>query len=266
MASKTIYLNSPGVTLTNITTAASTGSYQTPSVAKNGGTYRIQIDIDLMKALGMPVNLHASHTLTYTIYQQRTGIFSAQSSIKTGYIDPNGNDVYPASNVHTTKIGKGSSNPYTPDPSDTIPGVSRDGIVSIVMLITNEINAQTCYYVISNLSITLNYDEITYTIKTEVSPESSGTVTGADAGVYSYGASVELQATPNSGYKFLKWNDGVTTASRTVTVTENATYSAIFEKIPPKFTSADMKYLDKQISNTNKVIAGESFVISVGVT
>ena len=39
-----------------------------------------------------------------------------------------------------------------------------------------------------------------------------------------------IRATPNYGYVFLNWNDGNTNNPRTITVTEDATYIAIFEE------------------------------------
>ena len=66
-----------------------------------------------------------------------------------------------------------------------------------------------------------------YKITTAVSPTGGGTVTGG--GTYNYGTKPTLTATPATGYKFVKWSDGVTTASRTVTVTGDATYTAYFE-------------------------------------
>lgn len=83
------------------------------------------------------------------------------------------------------------------------------------------------------------------------------------------------------GYKFVKWEDGNTSATRTITVRGSSaggdeivinaaamskTYKAVYEKIPPQFTSASMTYLNKQISSSNKVICKEGFIISVGVT
>lgn len=92
----------------------------------------------------------------------------------------------------------------------------------------------------------------------------NGSVSGG--GTYEYNSSVTLTATPNTGYKFVKWSDGITTATRTVKVTGAATYTAIFEKLPPEFTSASMTYLNKQISTSNKVICNEGFIISVDIT
>lgn len=68
----------------------------------------------------------------------------------------------------------------------------------------------------------------TFTISVAVTPEGSGSVTGA--GTYSSGTSVELNAIANAGYKFKKWSDGVTDNPRTITVTQSMTYTAQFEE------------------------------------
>jgi len=57
----------------------------------------------------------------------------------------------------------------------------------------------------------------------------NGTTTGD--GTYQYGTKVTLTATPNACYEFVQWNDGDTSATREITVTGNATYTATFKKI-----------------------------------
>ena len=54
-----------------------------------------------------------------------------------------------------------------------------------------------------------------------------GTVSGG--GSYVYGSSITISATPNSGYKFVKWSDDNTSASRTITITGNVSLTATFE-------------------------------------
>ena len=54
-----------------------------------------------------------------------------------------------------------------------------------------------------------------------------GTVTGG--GTYNEGSIVTITARPNAGYLFSQWSDGDTNASRTITVTEDATFVATFE-------------------------------------
>ena len=65
-----------------------------------------------------------------------------------------------------------------------------------------------------------------YTISTAVSPSGSGTVSGG--GSYQSGTTITLTATSNSGYIFSQWSDGDTTNPRTITVSADATYTAVF--------------------------------------
>lgn len=64
----------------------------------------------------------------------------------------------------------------------------------------------------------------------------NGTTTGS--GTYQYGTSLTITATPAECYRFVNWSDGDTNASRTITVTGNTTYTAIFEKIQYTITTA----------------------------
>lgn len=78
---------------------------------------------------------------------------------------------------------------------------------------------------------------VTYTV-TAVAGE-GGSVSGG--GTYTYGATVTLTATPDTGYKFVKWSDGVTTATRTVTVTGNVSYTAEFQEMLYKLVVNDSR-------------------------
>ena len=64
-------------------------------------------------------------------------------------------------------------------------------------------------------------DQFTITVAGE-----HGTVSGA--GTYDYGKKVTLKATADEHYHFVKWSDGNTSATREITVTANATYTAVF--------------------------------------
>lgn len=46
-------------------------------------------------------------------------------------------------------------------------------------------------------------------------------------GTYNEGTNVEISCVPNTGYYFVRWSDGNTNATRTITVTENITLTAI---------------------------------------
>lgn len=53
-----------------------------------------------------------------------------------------------------------------------------------------------------------------------------GTVIGA--GTYSAGESVQISASPASGYEFVQWSDGITSATRNVVVNSNMSLTATF--------------------------------------
>ena len=76
----------------------------------------------------------------------------------------------------------------------------------------------------------VNIEEICDSITITVSSanDSMGTVLGG--GEYEFGASATITAIPNESYSFVSWNDGNTDNPRTITVTEDATYIAIFEE------------------------------------
>ncbi|MDD6155921.1 MAG: hypothetical protein PUB52_02790 [Lachnospiraceae bacterium] len=56
---------------------------------------------------------------------------------------------------------------------------------------------------------------------------------GASGGKYEVGSTVTIKATPASGYQFAQWNDGDTSATREITVTGNAVYTAQFKEPDP---------------------------------
>ena len=75
-----------------------------------------------------------------------------------------------------------------------------------------------------------------YDIYVSVSPSGAGLVSGG--GTYESGTVVTLTATPqlNSGYAFKQWSDGDTSNPRSITVTSNKTYTAVFEAVQNKCT------------------------------
>ena len=86
------------------------------------------------------------------------------------------------------------------------------------------------FVVEENVTIVAHFEEISkYNISAGANDEAMGSVTGG--GEYLEGESVELSATANPGYVFVEWNDGEKSATRTITVTEDATYTAIFQAI-----------------------------------
>ena len=79
------------------------------------------------------------------------------------------------------------------------------------------------------------FKPLQYEITTECDPVEGGTVTGA--GIYDYGTTATLTATPNENYIFICWSDGIPSNPRNVTVTGNANYKALFmQNSTPTYT------------------------------
>lgn len=96
----------------------------------------------------------------------------------------------------------------------------------------------------SNMTITANFQEhAKYTITAVANDENMGTVTGGDT--YYAGESATLKATAKSGYVFAGWTDGEKNATRTVTVSGNATYTANFQAIAPRAWAHDLKVTEE---------------------
>lgn len=86
-----------------------------------------------------------------------------------------------------------------------------------------------------------------------VSEATNGNVTGA--GTYDYGTTATLTATPDWGYDFVKWSDGDTSNPRTITISGNATYTAVFEK---SIYNVNFRNIDGSIYSTSKIVHGST--------
>ena len=69
-----------------------------------------------------------------------------------------------------------------------------------------------------------------YTITVVANDTLLGTVTGG--GTFDQGTTIEISATPNGGARFMSWDDGNTDNPRSIEVTQNMTFMAIFAEIP----------------------------------
>ena len=97
-----------------------------------------------------------------------------------------------------------------------------DGIVSNPRNVTVTSNAH--YKALFNLNGTPQY-----TVTVTANDPTLGTVMGS--GTYPQGATIEISASPNVGANFIGWNDGNTDNPRSIVVTQNMEFTAIFAEI-----------------------------------
>ena len=92
-------------------------------------------------------------------------------------------------------------------------------------------NPSYSFTVTGNASYVAVFSLNSYTISVSANPSEGGTVSGG--GTYNYGSSCTLTATPATGYSFVRWTKNgtqvSTNASYSFTVTEAASYVAVFE-------------------------------------
>lgn len=86
------------------------------------------------------------------------------------------------------------------------------------------------YTVTDNVTLTARFTAENFTL-TLLADATMGSVTGA--GEYPFGTEVVINANANEGYRFVQWSDDVVTNPRTITITGNMEFTALFEALPP---------------------------------
>jgi hypothetical protein len=94
--------------------------------------------------------------------------------------------------------------------------------------------ATRSFTITSNVSLTANFAEegtqtTYYDVTVSSNNEAWGTVTGG--GRYAEGSTATIAAVPNTGYRFVEWNDHNTDNPRTITVTADMSFTATFEAV-----------------------------------
>ena len=85
-----------------------------------------------------------------------------------------------------------------------------------------------------DVTLTANFRQITHSVTIAVAPgcTNMGTVSPAGTQTVAWGTTFTATATPNQGYQFAGWSNGVTTATVSFTVNEDITLYATFEPVP----------------------------------
>ncbi len=85
----------------------------------------------------------------------------------------------------------------------------------------------------------------------------------AGAGEYPIGKSVEINAVPKDGYRFVQWNDGITLQQRTIEVLDNITLIATFEKQQTAIENTAIESCVHVIDNIIYITAERNFPIVI---
>ena len=92
---------------------------------------------------------------------------------------------------------------------------------------SSSIDAYRSHAVWGQFTTILPISNTPYTVSASVNDASMGTVTGG--GNCNYCETITLTATPNAGYCFIKWQDDNTDNPRTVTITQDSSFTATFD-------------------------------------
>jgi uncharacterized repeat protein (TIGR02543 family) len=92
----------------------------------------------------------------------------------------------------------------------------------------------------SDVSLTANFELIDYQLTLSAAPEAGGTVSGA--GTYNMGETVEVSASPASGYRFVSWTDTENTL-----ISSAATFSSAMPASDVSLT-ANFELIDYQLT------------------
>lgn len=94
----------------------------------------------------------------------------------------------------------------------------------------------------------------TYSVKYESNDETMGSVSSDKEQLVEEGNTVTSTATPKSGYKFIKWSDGVTTATRTDKITKPLNVKAIFGTYKQLYVQTNTAF---QVTDADKMEVSE---------
>ncbi|MBO7134916.1 MAG: leucine-rich repeat protein, partial [Bacteroidales bacterium] len=133
--------------------------------------------------------------------------------------------------VQTAEYDMGSatgSGTFSCEMEQTIMAIPNDGFRFLSWNDGNTDNPRTVI-VTSDSTFTAGFRAV-YSVTVQSSNESYGSVSGD--GTYDEGTQVVITATPYEGYQFVQWDDGNAENPRTITVTSDSTFIALFEEVP----------------------------------
>ena len=172
---------------------------------------------------GTPVSINPNYSFPVTGDATYTGVFGAEPV------------TYYTITTNVTPAGAGTvtvngGNIHEAGSTTTLTATANPGYTFAHWQDGNTDNPRTIT-VTGDATYTATFTQDTYTITTNVTPAGAGTVSGG-GNSYHYGDNVTLTATPSSTtYEFAGWDDGNTENPRHITVTGDASYTAVFNEV-----------------------------------
>jgi hypothetical protein len=202
----------------------------TMGVVTGGGSYALGTTVTLTASANS--GYHFSHWQDNNTNNPRT-ITVTGNATYTAYFEANAPTQYTITvNSANTSMGNVSGGgSYAQGSTATLTATANNGYSFSHWQDNNTSNPRTIT-VTGNATYTAYFEAnapTQYTITVYSANQSMGSASGG--GTYNQGTSVTISATPNSGYRFVRWQDNNITNPRTITVTGNATYTAYFESI-----------------------------------
>lgn len=133
--------------------------------------------------------------------------------------------VEPDSTGWGTTTGSGS---YPYGETVTIEAIPNTGHTFLTWSDGNMNNPRTIV-VTQDSTFIAHFGTLQYTIEVIADHPEWGTVTGG--GTYYYGDTIQISATPNTGFAFDGWDDGITDNPRTVIVAQDSLFTAMFSTL-----------------------------------
>lgn len=162
-------------------------------------------DTNSEKTITVPVGGGA-----YTAFFQKEATVSAQAS--------------PSNGGHITGTGT-----YLVGESITLNALADQGWRFVRWSDNNTSGSRQLIVPDGGMFLTAYFERETATVLVYAQPPEGGTVTGT--GAYTIGSTVIINASPNNGWRFIRWADNITNPTRTITVPANGiTYTAYFEQ------------------------------------
>lgn len=253
VATPMLFLDNAAITVSG-GTAVGSRTWDTGKLTMSDRDETLIIEIDIGK---LGIDLSKGDNVTAAVFhataESERGMW-AKPTADFGYYNSSGSKV----SIGSGEVGY-KNIPLDLDFDGSITDCVVDGKLKLYVTAHNNIAANYTYCYFSDIYIYLRYNRNVYTVTVTASPEEFGSVKMTPQVMQvPQGESRILTATPNVGYKFVKWQDGNTDNPRTVTVTSDKTYTAYFEVNTNIYRSTKKQIAYKGTKGVGKVAVYKS--------